>query len=409
VNRQRPRFARVAAKRLQAVEVDTRASNQHEFNGVQAFKDLLGTERLNERPARFIRFGDDELLEDTTVVTWYDAREAHETRSEWRLYYRFNSVIEAAREGDLLVVLEPLDGEFEFFVAAAGSTEESQLRWLLDIGDVDQTVRLFEPGELQSRLTEAGLLEMRVALSLEPTDDQDVDLQQLLTTFPDGLPTTAIFSAFARGQVAPQIVESPDEAIESWMAMEERLFRAYERQELGARLEQGFWDAETQSADVDGFASFALSIMNRRKARAGQALEHHLQAILDFQGVAYERGATTEGAKKPDFLFPGSAVYEAARADHGLRADLRMLGVKTSCKDRWRQVLSEADLIPNKHLLTLEAPISTSQTSEMNVAGLSLVIPQRRHLRFLPRQQESVLGLAEFLHSLPSKSRSASQ
>ena len=26
-----------------------------------------------------------------------------------------------------------------------------------------------------------------------------------------------------------------------------------------------------------------------------------------------------------------------------------MLGVKTTCKDRWRQVLSEADRIPQKH------------------------------------------------------------
>jgi hypothetical protein len=31
-----------------------------------------------------------------------------------------------------------------------------------------------------------------------------------------------------------------------------------------------------------------------------------------------------------------------------------MLGAKTTCKDRWRQVLTEAIKIPHKHLFTLE-------------------------------------------------------
>ena len=44
---------------------------------------------------------------------------------------------------------------------------------------------------------------------------------------------------------------------------------------------------------------------------------------------------------------------------------LTFLGEKTSCKDRWRQVLSEADRITNKHLLTLEPGISKNQTDEM--------------------------------------------
>ena len=42
-----------------------------------------------------------------------------------------------------------------------------------------------------------------------------------------------------------------------------------------------------------------------------------------------------------------------------------MLAAKTSCKDRWRQVLAEADRIRTKHLLTLEPAISKIQTAEM--------------------------------------------
>ena len=45
--------------------------------------------------------------------------------------------------------------------------------------------------------------------------------------------------------------------------------------------------------------------------------------------------------------------------------------VKSTCKDRWRQVLSEADRIPNKHLFTLEAAISENQTSKCKIGVFS--------------------------------------
>jgi len=391
----RPRFAKLVAKRLRSVEVDPKTSNQHEFNGVVALKDLLGDQRFDRRPAQFTFLGGEEPVEDHGFVTWYDSRADNPKRSEWRLYFNANSVLEAASEDDLLVVLEPVDDAVEFFVAAAGSSEELQLRWLLDLGEVDQTVRLFEPGRLKSRLTEAGLTDLLDALRLDPPDD-DFDLDHMLERFPGGLPTTRVFSEYARSLVDKDIVESPDEAIERWMATEEMVFRAFERHLLADRLQLGFWNEAEGAPDVDGFTSFALSILNRRKARAGQALEHHLQALLDHRGIVYERGATTEGSKKPDFLFPGSDIYERARSDSSMLPQLRMLGVKTSCKDRWRQVLSEADLIPRKHLLTLEAPISLAQTSEMHEAGLTLIIPAGRHERFESHQTAKLLRVGEF-------------
>jgi hypothetical protein len=52
-----------------------------------------------------------------------------------------------------------------------------------------------------------------------------------------------------------------------------------------------------------------------------------------------------------------------------------MLAVKTTCKDRWRQILNEADRIKQKHLLTLQEGISEAQFKEMTQAGVQLVIP----------------------------------
>ena len=53
-----------------------------------------------------------------------------------------------------------------------------------------------------------------------------------------------------------------------------------------------------------------------------------------------------------------------------------MLGSKTTAKDRWRQVLEEADRIKRKHLITLEGAISENQTKEIRSRTLQLVVPK---------------------------------
>src|SRR3546814_7608910 len=92
--------------------------------------------------------------------------------------------------------------------------------------------------------------------------------------------------------------------------------------------------------------------------------------------IRYKRTATTENKSKPDFLLPGQEEYYDPAFNPLL---LTMLAVKSTCKDRWRQVLAEADKIEDKHLLTLEPRISANQTSEMQAKRLQLVLPRPLH------------------------------
>jgi len=55
---------------------------------------------------------------------------------------------------------------------------------------------------------------------------------------------------------------------------------------------------------------------------------------------------------------------------------MRLLAVKTTMKDRWRQVLNEAERIPVKHLLTLQEGVSLTQFREMTETGVKLVVPK---------------------------------
>ena len=74
-----------------------------------------------------------------------------------------------------------------------------------------------------------------------------------------------------------------------------------------------------------------------------------------------------------------------------------MLGVKTTCKDRWRQVISEARKITQKHLFTLEPGISENQTNEMRSVSLQLVIPQALHSTYSTPQRSWLITLADFI------------
>lgn len=56
-----------------------------------------------------------------------------------------------------------------------------------------------------------------------------------------------------------------------------------------------------------------------------------------------------------------------------------MLAAKTTCKDRWRQVINEASRIPVKHLLTLQEGVSEGQFREKQEAGIRLVVPAGLH------------------------------
>ena len=174
----------------------------------------------------------------------------------------------------------------------------------------------------------------------------------------------------------------------AWMQREEVLFRTMERHLIADRLTQGFHD------DVDSFLSFSLSVQNRRKSRVGSALENHLEEIFTQHSLRYARAAVTENKSKPDFLFPGIEEYRSAEYPE---SRLTMLGAKTTCKDRWRQVLSEAARIDIKHLLTLEAAISEPQTSEMRAQRLQLVVPKLLHDTYSPAQQIWLMSFRDFI------------
>jgi hypothetical protein len=94
--------------------------------------------------------------------------------------------------------------------------------------------------------------------------------------------------------------------------------------------------------------------------------------VLSQSGIPFEaQPADVDG--RPDFVIPSASAYHDSAFPVGA---LFVVGAKTTCKDRWRQVVQEGKRIRSKHLLTLQPSISEQQAREMGEAGVTLVVPR---------------------------------
>lgn len=388
-------FAGVVAKRLTLVETITERSNQHEIQGTRPLRNLLGEDDRRKIPTRFIWVSDDqEALSEDGFMSWSDVRKGKPRAAEFHLYYSGNAVTERMQEGDQFFLALQRDDSLLVIVTPAASTIQNQLLWLFSLpqqsGSAFSFQTIDESHNVELDFATRYILE---ELGIEPEEPEAVRLDGLIERFGLVFPTTRVFSEFARASL-PEVsaADDPDQALIEWMDREEQLFRRLERRIVADRIGNGF--QSPKGTDVDGFLSFSLSVQNRRKSRVGLALENHLEAVFTAQNVAYQRGAETENRNKPDFLFPGGEQYR----DREFPAQrLTMLGAKSTLKDRWRQVLSEAQRIDEKHILTLEPGISENQTNEMQAKRLQLVLPRRLHSTFRSGQQEWLMTIADFL------------
>ena len=184
-------------------------------------------------------------------------------------------------------------------------------------------------------------------------------------------------------------VSDPDKAILQWTEEEYKLFRALEHARYGQIVSNGF-------STVDDFVALANQVLNRRKSRAGKSLEHHLAAVFDENGVKYTAQAVTEGNKRPDFIFPSESAYH----DFSFPVSkITSLAAKTTCKDRWRQILNEADRLRDgrKYLCTLQQGISAMQMDEMEAEKVTLVVPRAYIATYPKDKQDRIWTLHNFV------------
>lgn len=242
--------------------------------------------------------------------------------------------------------------------------------------------------------TEAEENQLQKALGFEPLAPKDfisseTDTSKVALPFPEQwieeFPHGQEISNYVAAQLAPWTPRCDlDDLVLKRRDLEFQLFNAIEDAHIEPIIKKGF-------SKKSEFLRFSLSVQNRRKMRSGKSLEYILADLFKSEGVLFSATPVTELNKRPDFLFPSAEAYHCPSFPAN---KLCMLGVKTSCKDRWRQILSEADRIPSPHLFTLDCAITASQFAEMSSERVRLVMPRPliRDLSWEAKGQVATLG-----------------
>ena len=325
------------------------------------------------------------------TIRWQDSIETAsrfiyygvKTRNEYRLtrFGRGFPYLEPTSIGDLLVIAKKGEGYYEAFVLESD----------------DEIEDFFNAFGISATETN-GIIPKSRKLSAEEI------LLKLFKEYIAGLkvefPKAEEVSTNARNifntayKVAPTLAAAkPDDQIVKWLNTEFELFKALENNRYGEKIKLPF-------KSVENLIEFSNTILNRRKSRAGKSLENHLSEIFSLSAIKFAGQPHTEKAKKPDFIFPSAEAYH----DKNFPANkLVFLGAKTTCKDRWRQVINEADRIETKHLFTLQQGISENQLEEMEEYKVRLVVPQEYITSFPKNYRDKILPLKGFVELVKSK------
>ena len=285
---------------------------------------------------------------------------------------------------------------FVFVLDARGLAAECHV-WVCDdkVQEdlIEDRIGPVEPKAFVTWKPGAGTLPLFAALPAEPAKTTnpcwltpDKIPPEWLRVFPSG--ATIIQKT---RELQPDHGLSVDERIVRRRACEWQLFQSVEEAVYLPRMKHGF-------TSIANFVSLAQTILQSRKSRAGNSLEFHTRDILIEEKFLADKDFSfrpvVEGNKRPDFLFPSAIAYK----DNSFPAGrLRMLAVKTTCKDRWRQVLSEASRIKKKHLLTEQEGMSDNQFKEIVDENVQLVVPDTVQASYSKHIRPYLITLESFL------------
>ncbi len=400
-------FLGVAAKRLVAADLQSKASDQYEIEiprEVGVWVASATSEARIEVDYRWLG-PEDRAWDIRGSVTFPNVRVQTTGQEEyWWLRQHKNEVIEEMAEGDSLFLAVGLSGKLSFVVAPWWTSAPMQMSWLLNLEPRENAFITRKFGNDEPELDFAS----RFLLREIGVECHDADASEFNSVFNRHftLPSARALAWKARDSL-PHIrpEDGADDALVKWLSREQAMFRRLERLEISTEFMEEFVD----EGDVDfaSSADFAINffdgIQGRRRARAEESLHSHLETIFRTFGVSFVRGVVADLYFEPDFLFPALEAYRAAPATGA--SNLAMLGAEPKCSDGWSEVLMEANKIPKKHLLTLEPALSEVITDDMKDKNLQLVVPKCIQRSYTLEQQSWLWSVDDFVRDVSDRCR----
>ena len=121
--------------------------------------------------------------------------------------------------------------------------------------------------------------------------------------------------------------------------------------------------------DFEEMNSFFMSIFQSRKSRAGKAFEYIIREMFSRLSYPFAEQVNINGAT-PDFLMPSENHFRSRPLDSII------FTAKRTLRERWRQVVTEANQSYGFFLATIDEKITMSQLKQAADNKIYIVLPK---------------------------------
>lgn len=126
---------------------------------------------------------------------------------------------------------------------------------------------------------------------------------------------------------------------------------------------------QTGGIDFESLNSFFMSIFQSRKSRAGKAFEYIIREMFLRLSYPFAEQVNVNGAT-PDFIMPSEEYFRKRPLD------TIIFTAKRTLRERWRQVVTEADQGYSFFLATIDTKIAPNQLKQAAEHKIYIVVPQ---------------------------------
>lgn len=125
-----------------------------------------------------------------------------------------------------------------------------------------------------------------------------------------------------------------------------------------------------KNSPFNSLNEFFMSIFQSRKSRAGKAFEYIIRTLFKRLGYSFSEQVNIDGAK-PDFVLPSEDFFKKRPMD------CVIFTAKRTLRERWRQVVTEANKGYGFFLATIDDGVSINQIHNMAEHKVYLVVPKK--------------------------------
>ena len=138
--------------------------------------------------------------------------------------------------------------------------------------------------------------------------------------------------------------------------------------------------------DMEKVFKLVESFKQTRKSRTGKQFEHIIYNIMKYEGLEFS--FQCKGKIKGDF------VFEVSKNKYVI------LSLKTTLKERWKQVIFENEKITESYLLCVDENLPQAKINEITKYGIKFVLPS-----YLSVNKKNVISLNEFIEKFTIKKK----